>query len=282
MPKGIAVVLESTTYPGTTDVELRQVLENGSGLVAGKDFHLAYSPEREDPGNPNSKVEVIPKVIGGLTPACLQKTMDVLRDRHPDTGAGFVVPGGRGHEAAREHLPQREHRPGERTEDRLRGNGHRRLGSHRGSKDENPSAICRSIPDPGLAGIAFRSILSISRGKRASSIRIRDLSNSRGEVNTSMPMYVIEQTIAALNSHRKPVNGSRILILGLAYKPNVDDDRESPSYKLLDLFKERGGEMAYYGPLTSQSSGPAASTDTGQEQSVKSGHRRTLHHSTPS
>jgi UDP-N-acetyl-D-glucosamine dehydrogenase len=69
-----------------------------------------------------------------------------------------------------------------------------------------------------------------------------------GEVNTSMPMYVVERTIAALNSQKKPVNGSRILIIGLAYKPNVDDDRESPSYLLLDLLKDRGGEMAYYDP----------------------------------
>src|SRR5712671_4727857 len=75
LSKGILVVLESTTYPGTTDEDLRVVLEKGSGLIAGKDFHLAFSPEREDPGNPNSKVAIIPKVVGGLTPACLERAL---------------------------------------------------------------------------------------------------------------------------------------------------------------------------------------------------------------
>ncbi|HVV72917.1 MAG TPA: nucleotide sugar dehydrogenase, partial [Verrucomicrobiae bacterium] len=75
--KGMLVVLESTTYPGTTDEDLREVLEIGSGLAAGKDFHLAFSPEREDPGNPNSKVAVIPKVVGGLTPACCAKAVEL-------------------------------------------------------------------------------------------------------------------------------------------------------------------------------------------------------------
>src|SRR5215469_12048446 len=77
--KGILIVLESTTYPGTTDEDLRAVLEAGSGLKAGTDFHLAFSPEREDPGNPNSKVASIPKVIGGLTPTCLEKAADLYR-----------------------------------------------------------------------------------------------------------------------------------------------------------------------------------------------------------
>ena len=77
LQKGTLVVLESTTYPGTTDKDLREVLEVGSGLVAGRDFHLAFSPEREDPGNPDSKVAVIPKVIGGYTPACLEKAKEL-------------------------------------------------------------------------------------------------------------------------------------------------------------------------------------------------------------
>ncbi|MFG0263200.1 MAG: nucleotide sugar dehydrogenase, partial [Novipirellula sp. JB048] len=77
LTEGILIVLESTTYPGTTDEDLRRVLEEGSGLTAGKDFHLAFSPEREDPGNPDSKVAMIPKVIGGLTPACLEKATEL-------------------------------------------------------------------------------------------------------------------------------------------------------------------------------------------------------------
>src|ERR1051325_11487861 len=79
LQKGILIVLESTTYPGTTDEDLRAVLEEGSGLKAGTDFHLAFSPEREDPGNPDSKVALIPKIVGGLTPACCQKAVELYR-----------------------------------------------------------------------------------------------------------------------------------------------------------------------------------------------------------
>ena len=94
-------MLESTTYPGTTDEDLREVLEAGSGLKAGTDFHLAFSPEREDPGNPNSKVAIIPKVIGGYTPACLEKAKARLRQSDQDAGAGFLLPRRRSDQAAR-------------------------------------------------------------------------------------------------------------------------------------------------------------------------------------
>jgi UDP-N-acetyl-D-glucosamine dehydrogenase len=99
LKKGTLVVLESTTYPGTTDEDLREVLEIGSGLEAGKDFHLAFSPEREDPGNPDSKVATIPKVVGGF------------------------LPGGGSDQAVGKHLPQCEHRVGQRAQDRLQRHG---------------------------------------------------------------------------------------------------------------------------------------------------------------
>ena len=122
--KGMLVVLESTTYPGTTDEDLREVLEAGSGLKAGTDFHLAFSPEREDPGNPNSKVAVDSQGHRRLHARVSRTREGRLRQSDQDAGAGFLLPRGRGDEAAGKYFPQREHRAGERTEGGLLRDGH--------------------------------------------------------------------------------------------------------------------------------------------------------------
>jgi UDP-N-acetyl-D-glucosamine dehydrogenase len=247
LPKGGLVVLESTTYPGTTDGELRSALELGSELKAGVDFHLAYSPEREDPGNPNSQVERIPKVIGGFTPECLSKALEVY-----------------GH-AIESMVSVSSCRAAEAT--KLLENIFRsvnialvnELKTVYAAMDidiwevidaakTKPFGYMAFYPGPGLGGHCIPIdpfYLTWKAREFEQNTRFIELA---GEVNTSMPMYVVDRTIAALNSKKKAVNGSRILILGLAYKSNVDDDRESPSYKLLDLLKERGGEMNYYDP----------------------------------
>ena len=111
--KGRLVALESTTYPGTTDEDLREVLEAGSGLKAGVDFHLAFSPEREDPGNPQSKVQSIPKVVGGYTPGVPGAGQGAVWPGDQDDCAGVLLPGGGGDQAAGEYFSQREHRPGQ-------------------------------------------------------------------------------------------------------------------------------------------------------------------------
>jgi len=247
LPRGITVVLESTTYPGTTDEELRRVLEEGSGLQAGEDFHLAYSPEREDPGNPESKVEVIPKVVGGLTPACRERAMEIYG------------------QAIHTLIPVSSCRAAEAT--KLLENIFRSVNialvnelkivyAEMGidvwevihAAKTKPFGYMPFYPGPGLGG----HCIPIDPFYLTWKAREHDLSTRfielAGEINTSMPMYVVHRTIEALNSQKKAVNGSRILILGLAYKPNVDDDRESPSYHLLDLFQERGGEMSYFDP----------------------------------
>ncbi len=127
---GHLVVLESTTYPGTTREEVAPVLER-SGLQGGRDFHLAFSPERVDPGRVDWTTATTPKVIGGLTPRVHAPRDGALRPGLHDAGAGVEPRGGRAHQAAREHLPQRQHRPGQRAGDALRPDGHRRLGRHR-------------------------------------------------------------------------------------------------------------------------------------------------------
>jgi UDP-N-acetyl-D-glucosamine dehydrogenase len=247
LQKGTLVVLESTTYPGTTDEALREVLESGSGLKAGVDFHLAFSPEREDPGSVESKVEVIPKVIGGYTPGCLERAKALY---------------GR---ALKSLVPVSSCRAAEAT--KLLENIFRsvnialvnELKLIYGAMDidiweviqaakTKPFGFMAFSPGPGLGGHCIPIdpfYLTWKAREYGQHTRFIELA---GEVNTAMPEYVVNRTAEALNALRKPTNGSRVLVLGLAYKPNVDDDRESPSYVLMDLLKARGAEVSYYDP----------------------------------
>jgi len=247
LQRGQLVVLESTTYPGTTEEDLRRVLEKSSGLKAGADFHLAFSPEREDPGNPNHVVAEIPKVVGGFTPAC--------RDR-----AAALY--GR---AIKTIVPVSSCRAAEAT--KLLENIFRsvnialvnELKMVYGAMDidvwevinaakTKPFGYMPFYPGPGLGGHCIPIdpfYLTWKAREYGQSTRFIELA---GEVNTAMPDWVMQRVAEALNSRRQAINGARILILGLAYKPNVDDDRESPSYIFLQKLKERGAEVAYHDP----------------------------------
>ncbi len=247
LKKGTLVVLESTTYPGTTDGELREVLEKGSGLKAGVDFNLAFSPEREDPANPNSKVALIPKVVGGLTPACLDKATALYS------------------KAIKTVVPVSSCRAAEATkllENIFRGvnialvNELKVVYSAMGidiwevvnAAKTKPFGYMAFYPGPGLGGHCIPIdpfYLTWKAREFGKATRFIELA---GEINTAMPEYVINRVIEALNDQKKAVNGSRVLIVGLAYKPNVDDERESPSYTLMELLKARGAEVAYYDP----------------------------------
>ncbi len=245
--QGIVVILESTTYPGTTDEDLREVLEKGSGLKAGVDFHLAFSPEREDPGNPDSKVASIPKVIGGLTPACLEKAKALY---------GYAI---------KTIVPVSSCRVAEATkllENTFRGVNialvnelkvvYAAMGIDiweviRAAKTK-PFGFMAFYPGPGLGGHCIPIdpfYLTWKAREFGQNTRFIELA---GEVNTAMPAYVVSRVVDALNDRRKSVRGSKILILGLAYKPNVDDERESPSYVLMTQLKEKGAETEYYDP----------------------------------
>ena len=247
LQKNTLVVLESTTYPGTTDEDLRQVLEQGSGLKAGKDFHLAFSPEREDPANPQSVVAKIPKVIGGYTPAC--------RDR------AVALYG----QAIQTLVPVSSCRAAEAT--KLLENIFRSVNIALvnelklvygamgidvweviNAAKTKPFGYMAFYPGPGLGGHCIPIdpfYLTWKAREYGQNTRFIELA---GEINTAMPLYVVNRTAEALNARKKPLNGSRVLVLGLAYKPNVDDDRESPSYVLLDLLQKRGAEVAYHDP----------------------------------
>jgi UDP-N-acetyl-D-glucosamine dehydrogenase len=247
LTKGILVVLESTTYPGTTDEDLRQVLEEGSGLRAGVDFHLAFSPEREDPGNPASKVASIPKVVGGYTPACLERAK-ALYSRAIKT----IVPVSSCRVAEATKLLENIFR----SVNIALVNELKTVYSSMGidiwevinAAKTKPFGYMPFYPGPGLGGHCIPIdpfYLTWKAREYGRNTRFIELA---GEINTAMPEYVVNRVAEALNAARKPVKGSRILVVGLAYKPNVDDDRESPSYHLMDLLKQRGAELAYYDP----------------------------------
>jgi len=245
LQKGTLVALESSTYPGTTDEDLRAVLEAGSGLVAGKDFHLAFSPEREDPGNPQSVVAEIPKVVGGYTPACLKKAIEVYG------------------KALKTLIPVSSCRAAEAT--KLTENIFRSVNIALVNElkmvydamdidvwevidaaKTKPFGFMPFYPGPGLGGHCIPIdpfYLTWKAREYGQNTRFIELA---GEINTRMPDYVVTKTAEALNDLSRSVKGSRILVLGLAYKANVDDDRESPSYVLLEMFKKRGAEVAYY------------------------------------
>jgi UDP-N-acetyl-D-glucosamine dehydrogenase len=247
MHKGVLIILESTTYPGTTEDDLRGVLEAGSGLKAGTDFHLAFSPEREDPGNPDSKVAIIPKVVGGYTPKCLELAVALY---------------GR---AVKTVVPVSSCRAAEAT--KLLENTFRSVNIALvnelkivyeamnidvweviAAAKTKPFGFMAFYPGPGLGGHCIPIdpfYLTWKAREFGQNTRFIELA---GEVNTAMPQHVVNRAAEALNDREKAVKQSRILIVGLAYKPNVDDERESPSYRLLEMLKARGATVAYYDP----------------------------------
>lgn len=246
--KGVLVVLESTTYPGTTDGELRAVLEEGSGLKAGVDFHLAFSPEREDPGNPDSKVASIPKVVGCLTPACLEKAVALY-----GTAIARLVPVSSCRVAEATKLLENIFR----SVNIALVNELKVVYGAMGidiwevieAAKTKPFGYMPFYPGPGLGGHCIPIdpfYLTWKAREFGQHTRFIELA---GEINTAMPDHVVKVAFEALNNEGKPVKGSRVLILGLAYKANVDDDRESPSYKLIEKFEALGARVEYHDPF---------------------------------
>ena len=247
LAKGALVVLESTTYPGTTEEELRVVLEGESGMKAGVDFHLAFSPEREDPANDQSKLKKVPKVVGGYTPACLERAM-ALYSHAIDT----LVPVSSCRVAEATKLLENIFR----SVNIALVNELKLVYAAMGidiwevieAAKTKPFGFMPFYPGPGLGGHCIPIdpfYLTWKAREHGQHTRFIELA---GEVNTRMPECVVHRVADALNSQQKSINGSRILVLGLAYKPNVDDERQSPSYVLMDLLHDRGAEIAYYDP----------------------------------
>jgi UDP-N-acetyl-D-glucosamine dehydrogenase len=248
LQRGTVVVLESTTYPGTTDEDLRAVLESGSGLKAGTDFHLAFSPEREDPGNPSSRVAHIPKVIGGLTPKCLAKAQAVY-----GIAVDTLVPVSSCRAAESTKLLENIFR----SVNIALVNELKVIYAAMGidvweviaAAKTKPFGFMAFYPGPGLGGHCipidpfYLTWKSREYGQNTKFIELA------GEVNTQMPKYVVSRVMDALNEGAKALKGSRILLLGLAYKAEVDDMRESPTFILMDLLDKAGAKVSYHDPF---------------------------------
>ena len=243
--RGQLVVLESTTYPGTTEEMLLPRLESND-MKVGKDFFLAFSPEREDPGNKKFAATNIPKVVGGITSSCLEVATALYN-------------------AITRSVPVSSTQVAELT--KLLENTFRSVNialvnelkilAHKMGIDlfevidaaaTKPFGYTPFYPGPGLGGhcIPIDPFYLAWKAKEYDfSTRFIQLA---GEINVSMPYYVIEKTVEALNRNKKSLNGSRILVIGIAYKKDVDDDRESPGYAIMKMLLEKGAVVSYNDP----------------------------------
>jgi UDP-N-acetyl-D-glucosamine dehydrogenase len=249
--RGQLIVLESTTYPGTTEEVMLPILEKGSGLKAGVDFHLAYSPEREDPGNPNSKLRIIPKVVGGLTPKCRE-----LAEQMYTTVVERVVPVSSCRAAEATKLLENIFRAVNIALVNELKVVYKAMDIDVWEVIEaaktKPFGFMAFYPGPGLGGHCipidpfYLTWKALEYGQHTRLIELA------GEINGAMPSYVVSRVGDALNDSGKSIRGSRILVLGLAYKPNVDDDRESPTYEIMHELEAKGATVDYNDPYVPQ------------------------------
>jgi len=249
--KGQLVVLESTTYPGTTREVLLPILEQGSGLTAGEDFFLAYSPEREDPGNGQHSTSTIPKVVGGLD----ANSTTVAQALYGQV-ASRVVPVSSLEVAEACKILENTYR----AVNIALVNEMKILFDRMGlsiwdvidAAKTKPFGFQAFYPGPGLGGHCIPIdpfYLTWLARRYGLNTRFIELA---GEVNSNMPHYVVDQVVRALNSAAKPVRGSRIAIIGIAYKKDVDDPRESPAFEIMEELRDLGAELTYHDPHVSQ------------------------------
>ena len=247
---GQLIVLESTTYPGTTDEAiLPELLE--TGLEVGKDFLLAFSPERVDPGNPHYHTKNTPKVIGGVTPQC-SEIAKMLYEQAIST----VVPVSSTKSAELVKLLENTFRSvniGLVNEIALMCD---KLGVDVweviNAAATKPFGFMPFYPGPGLGGhcIPIDPYYLAWKMKTLNyNARFIELA---GEINASMPEYVVEKVVSALNEHQKSVKGSKVLILGIAYKRDINDVRESPALDIINLLEKKGAELYYHDPFIPQ------------------------------
>lgn len=251
LKKGQLIVLESTTYPGTTDENMKTILEE-SGLKTGSDFYLAYSPEREDPNNKDFNLRTIPKIVGGCTPKCL-KVADLLYKQIVKN----TVPVSSTRVAEAAKLLENIYR----AVNIALVNELKILFERMGidiwevieAAKTKPFGFQAFYPGPGLGGHCIPIdpfYLTWKAREYDFPTRFIELA---GEINTNMPYYVVQRTVDALNNNGRGIKGSKILILGLAYKKDVDDPRESPSFKLIELLEKKGAIVDYNDPFIPKS-----------------------------
>jgi UDP-N-acetyl-D-glucosamine dehydrogenase len=243
MKRGQLISLESTTYPGTTDEDILKILEK-TGMKVGKDFYLCFSPEREDPNNLHYSTATIPKVIGGVTSKCTLIGEMVYRKV-----INTVIPVSNSRAAEATKLLENIYRSInialvnelKIVFDRMNID----IWEVIRAASTKPFGFTPFYPGPGLGGHCIPIdpfYLTWKAREYEISTKFIELA---GEINTSMPYYVVEKVMYALNKNFKHINGAKILILGLAYKKDIDDIRESPSLKLIELLQDRGAKVDY-------------------------------------
>jgi UDP-N-acetyl-D-glucosamine dehydrogenase len=246
MREGQLVSLESTTYPGTTEEELRPRLES-RGFVVGEDVFLVFSPEREDPGNPHFETRTIPKVCGGSTPACLQAGMALY-----GPAIDKVVPVSSTRAAELTKLLENIHRAvniGLVNEmkiiaDKMDIDIHEVIRA----AATKPFGFTAYYPGPGLGGHCIPiDPFYLTWKARQYGLHTRFIELA-GEINSDMPHWVIGKVADALNARSRSVKGCRVLVLGIAYKKDVEDMRESPSVELMEILRDKGALVSYSDP----------------------------------
>ncbi len=243
---GQVISLESTTYPGTTEEEVVPRISS-TGLVIGEAIFAVYSPEREDPGNENFSTNSIPKVVGGHTPACLEVGVALY-----SPAIDHVVPVSSTKAAEMTKLLENIHRAvniGLVNEMKIVAD---KMGVDIfeviDAAATKPFGFTAYYPGPGLGGHCIPiDPFYLTWKAREYGINTRFIELA-GEINQAMPRYVFGKLVSALNSHGKALKGARILVLGIAYKKNVDDMRESPSVEFMELVEENGGIVSYSDP----------------------------------
>lgn len=250
---GQLVVLESTTYPGTTDEVMLPILEQG-GLRAGQDFFLAYSPERENPGDKNFSTEKIPKVIGGITRNCLEVAKALY-----DEVVVRTVPVSSTRVAEATKLLENIFRSVNIAMVNEMKMIFNRLGIDIWEVIEaastKPFGFMPFYPGPGYGGHCIPVDPFYLTWKAKEVDYPTKFIELAGEINTQMPYYVVDRTIEALNARGKAITKAKILVLGIAYKKDIDDQRESPALKIISLFKKKGARVSYHDPYVPHSFG---------------------------
>jgi len=248
---GMLVVLESTTYPGTTEEVIKPILEE-SGLVCGKDFFLAFSPERVDPGNKEFKTKNTPKVVGGCTKDCTEVAAMLYRS----VLEGDVMEVSSPAVAEMEKILENTFR----NINIALANEMALLCDRMGidvwevidAAKTKPYGFMAFYPGPGLGGHCIPLDPFYLEWKAKEYDYHTKLIETSGIINDYMPEYVVEKTMKLLNSNKKAMNGAKVLLMGIAYKKDIDDMRESPALKVIDHLVENGAEVIYNDPYVPQ------------------------------
>jgi UDP-N-acetyl-D-glucosamine dehydrogenase len=245
--RGQLVTLESTTYPGTTREILAPILEAGSGLIAGVDFHVAFSPERVDPGRTDYTTKTTPKVVGGLTPACTARALEVY-----GPAIDHVVPVNTPEVAEMTKLLENIFRSVNIALmnelamlcDRMNIDVWEVIDA----AATKPFGFMKFQPGPGLGGHCIPIDPFYLSWKAREFDFWTEFIELAGKVNENMPYFCVEKLHRALNTRQKSLNGARLLLLGVAYKADIDDLRESPALKVIRLLRSHGANVDYHDP----------------------------------